>query len=322
MKKKCILVTGGAGFIGSHVNKLLHRAGYDTVVLDNLSLGNAKNVLYGSFVQGDIGHVDDLNAIFSTNEIAAVMHFAAFTDVGESVKDPARYYQNNVANTLVLLNSMRQHAVKTFLFSSSAAIFGPNDKPIKETDTCNPINPYGHSKLIVEQILHDYAAAYGIRYACLRYFNAAGGDPDREIKNYKQKENNLIPLLLKSLKDPQACLKIFGTDYATADGTCIRDYIHIYDLSTAHILALESLLQGGASTCFNLGNGRGFSVREVITAAERVTGLKVNAIEAPRRAGDPPALLADAAKAKKELGWKTRYPDLDTIIAHAWQALP
>ncbi len=320
MTKK-ILIVGGAGFIGSHVNKLLNIKGYETTVLDDLSTGSRKAVVRGEFVLGNFGDKELLETLFAKNRFDAVMHFAALTDVGESVKDPKLYYANNVANTLTLLDAMLQHNIKIIIFSSSAAVYGiPSRDFAKETDPANPINPYGRTKLMVEKILGDYYPAYGLRSCSLRYFNAAGGDPDGEIKNDKKKENNLIPLVLRSLLS-KTQVTIFGTDYPTPDGTGVRDYIHVMDLAEAHILAMEKLLHMPGSFCYNLGNGRGYSVKEVIKTAENTTELAVEAVEGPRRPGDPATLMADAAEAKKELGWKQKYPDLDCMIKHAWQSL-
>ena len=321
MPQQKILVVGGAGFIGSHVNKRLDQKGYQTIVFDNLSQGAREAATRGAFFLGDTANSADLDKIFSTHKIDAVMHFAALIDVGESVKDPSKYYHNNVCNTLNLLDAMRRFDVKNIIFSSSAAIFGVPQTPIlAETHACSPINPYGESKLTVEKILHSFDHAYGIRSCCLRYFNAAGGDPEGEVKNYKKKETNLIPLILKSLKN-QGSITIFGTDYPTTDGTCIRDYIHVNDLADAHISAMEKLLTGAPSMQYNLGNGHGFSVREVIAATEKVTGLKVKVIEGARREGDPPVLVADSTKAQKELHWKPLYPQLEQMISHAWKAI-
>lgn len=318
---KNILVTGGAGFIGSHVVKMLHNHGYNPIVLDNLSKGNEKAVTRGTFILGDLADKNLLQQLFSKYQFQAVMHFAAFIDVGESVLYPAKYYENNVKNTFNLLETMRSHDVKIFIFSSTAAIFGiPIHIPISENHPCNPINPYGQTKLIVETHLRDYDKAYGMRSTALRYFNAAGGDPTGEIKNFKSKESNLIPIILRSLKDGTQ-ITINGTDYPTPDGTCVRDYIHIEDLGQAHLLGMEKLLMGAPSKNYNLGNGKGFSVLEVIHAAERVTGLKVQYQFGSRRPGDPPSLVADATLAKKELGWKPQYTDLETMIEHAWKAL-
>lgn len=321
MKKKTILVVGGAGYIGSHVNKML-QANYDTIVLDNLSKGSRETVTQGVFIEGDMADRALLDTIFTQNKIDAVMHFAALTDVGESVLEPLKYYQNNFSDTLVLLAAMLRHHVKNIIFSSTAAIFGvPQKQYVSEGHSCNPINPYGQSKLMVEHVLKDLDRAKGVRYSCLRYFNAAGGDPEGIIKYYKTKESNLIPKVLKSLHNGDGTAKIFGTDYETLDGTGVRDYIHIEDLGQAHILAMEQLFAGAGSSEYNLGNGLGFSVRQVLAAIEKVTGRKLHIIEEGRRAGDPAILVADATKAHRELGWKPKYADLESMIRHAWRAL-
>lgn len=322
MPRKTILVVGGAGYIGSHVNKMLHEAGYNTVVLDNLTKGNRNAVVCGAFIEGDMADSQCLDLLFQNYPIEAVMHFAASIDVGESIEDPAKYYINNVSNTLNLLNAMLRHSVKKFIFSSSAAVYGlPQENKVSEAHPCHPINPYGQTKLIVEKILHDYDKAYGLKSCCLRYFNAAGGDPQGVIKNYKSKESNLIPVALRSLLQPNSTLTIFGSDYPTPDGTCIRDYIHICDLGSAHIIAMEQLLDGKPSSIYNLGNGAGFSVREVLQTVEKVTGRRLNVMEGPRREGDPPYLVADAQKALRELGWEPQYPSLEAMIEHAWNGL-
>lgn len=319
---KNILIAGGAGYIGSHVNKMVDQAGYRTIVYDNLSTGNRKAVTRGRFIQGDLADTEELDQVFLEFSIDVVMHFAAHIDVGESVTHPAKYYRNNVINTINLLDVMARHSVGTFIFSSSAAIFGnPQEIPITESHPTHPINPYGETKLIVEHILRDYANAYGLKYTSLRYFNAAGGDPDGEVRNYKVKESNLIPVVLRSLKRPNGSVTIFGTDYPTPDGTCIRDYIHICDLGQAHVNAMTKLLDGADSACYNLGNGQGFSVREVIDSAEKTTGLPVNVVEGSRRLGDPPILVADSKKAKQALNWFPKFPSLDEMIDHAWKAL-
>lgn len=319
---QAILIIGGAGFIGSHVNEMLFRKGYETVVLDNLNQGSREAVRHGVFIEGDLADSALLEHIFSTHPIGAVMHFAALKDVGESVKHPLRYYENNVSNTLNLLAAMMKHEVKMMIFSSSAAIFGqPEEVPVSEDHPCHPINPYGRTKLIVENILEDFDKAYGLRYCSLRYFNAAGGDPEGKIKNRKTTDSNLIPIILRSLQKEDGCLTIYGSDYPTPDGTCIRDYIHIEDLGTAHIAALEKLLRGSPSCYYNLGNGKGFSVREVIAAVEKVTGRKVKTREGPRRAGDPPILVASSSKAQRELNWNPLYTELEPIIEHAWKAM-
>lgn len=322
MSKKNILVVGGAGFIGSHVAQMLHLAGYHPVIFDNLSTGCRDAISCGTFIKGDLANFNDLKEVFYAFKFDAVMHFAALIDVGESVTNPIKYYINNVSNTLKLLEVMQQFKVDTFIFSSTAAVYGiPQEQRLHENHPLNPINPYGRSKLMVEEILQDLHNAYGLKFCSLRYFNAAGGDPSGKIKNHKQKESNLIPIILRSLLNPKGSIILYGTDYPTLDGTCIRDYIHIDDLGSAHILAMKKLLDGFSSSIYNLGNGNGFSVREVIRAAEHVTGLKVNVIEGPRRAGDPPILVADASKAHRELKWTPRFADLESMIAHAWQAL-
>lgn len=321
MKSKKILVVGGAGFIGSEVNKMLNEAGYETVVLDNLSHGFRESVKWGTFIKGDVGNKRTLEKLFARNQFDAVMHFAALIDVGESMLNPSVYYENNVSNTLVLLEAMRLNGVKFFIFSSSSAIYGmPSNHLITENSIKDPINPYGHTKLMVETILEDFDRAYGLKSAKLRYFNAAGGDPEGKIINKQQKQSNLIPIVLAAIKNSQPVI-INGIDYPTFDGTCIRDYIHIYDLGSAHILAMEKLMKDQSSEAYNLGNGRGFSVREVIKAAEKVTKKSVQIIEGPRRLGDPAALLADSQKAREQLGWHIKYPSLESMIEHAWNCL-
>lgn len=322
MKKKEILVVGGAGYVGSQVNKMLDNEGYSTVVLDNLSTGSEKAVTRGVFIKGDMANTELLDAVFNAHSFLAVIHFAAYIDVGESVYHPLKYYQNNVSNTLNLLMVMKKYGVKHFVFSSTAAIFGiPAEEQISETHPAQPINPYGHSKLMVERILEDFDKAYGIRSSCLRYFNAAGGDPDEEIKYYKKKETNLIPILLKSLKCGSKEITIYGSDYPTKDGTCIRDFVHISDLGQAHISAMEHLAEGRESSRYNLGNGRGFSVKDVIRETEKITGITPIVFTGPRRQGDPPVLLADSSRAERELNWRPKYRDLETMIEHAWKAI-
>ncbi|WP_042281223.1 UDP-glucose 4-epimerase GalE [Candidatus Protochlamydia sp. R18] len=320
MSQLTILIVGGAGYIGSHVNKMLNLMGYHTIVVDNLSRGSIKTVLHGTFVQGDLCDPLFLNQLFQKYTIDAVMHFAAYIDVGESVVNPAKYYQNNVVNTLNLLTAMVKSQVKTFIFSSTAAIFGyPLSNKIAESHPCHPINPYGETKWVAEKMLRDFEQAYGLKYSCLRYFNAAGGDPEGKIKNYQTKSSNLIPLILKSLQHETKSITIYGTDYATTDGTCIRDYIHIQDLGHAHIKALEQLFNGSSSTSYNLGNGNGFSVKEVIQTVEKVLNKKVSFIEGARRPGDPPILLADTQKAASLLNWHPQF-SLAEMIKHAWTA--
>ena len=302
---------------------MARKAGYSTLALDNLSRGDPRTLLHSDFIKGDLEDEELLAALFKERRIDAVVHFAAFIDVGESCRHPALYYRNNLIATVRLLDTMRKHGVDKILFSSSAAIFGnPQTALVGEEHPCLPINPYGHSKQMIESLLHDYHAAYGLNFCCLRYFNAAGGDPEGVIKYYQPKPTNLIPLIFRSLKPAASPLTLFGTDYPTRDGTCIRDYIHLEDLGNAHLLALEKLCNGNrTSACYNLGNGAGYSVREVIRATEQLLGKRIHVLEGPRREGDPPILVADAAKAQRELGWKPSYSSLETIIQHAWAAL-
>lgn len=322
LNMKQILVTGGAGFVGSHVVKLLGQKGYTPITYDNLSMGTAKSVIAGEFIQGDLADLKVLDQVFATYSIAAVMHLAGSIDIRESISDPAFYYGNNLANTLNLLNTMCKYDVKHLIFSSSAAIFGyPKTPKITESHPMDPISPYGRSKLYVEKILEDFDAAYGIKSSCLRYFNAAGGDPDGLVKNCKKKESNIIPLILKSQLAPNGWITLFGTDYNTPDGTCVRDYIHVLDIANAHILALEQIWKNGVSTQYNLGNGNGFSLREVVETATAVTGKPVRVIDGPRRPGDPAILIADSTKAQTHLGWTPQYPSLETIIADAWKGI-
>jgi UDP-glucose 4-epimerase len=319
---KSILVVGGAGYIGSHVNEMLQEKGYCTIVLDNLSNGYREAVLRGTFIEGDISDTELLDKVFKTYPIDGVIHLAALKSVGESVAEPLKYYKNNVCNTLNLLEAMKRHEVKVFVFSSSAAIFGvPVQYYMDEEHPCCPINPYGQSKYMIETVLKDLDRAYGLRYSCLRYFNAAGGDPRGKIRNYYEKESNIIPLVLRKLLSNDPFVTIFGVDYPTHDGTCIRDYIHIEDLGAAHIAALERLFNGSPSACYNLGNGKGFSVREVLAAIEKVTGEKINVYEADRRLGDPATLVASSKKAELELNWHPKYSSLEMMIEHAWKAM-
>ena len=314
-----VLVVGGAGYIGSHMVKLLAGRGHAVVTLDDLSTGYRDAVVRGEFVRGSIADRAGLDALFRSRPFDAVMHFASFIQVGESVAEPAKYYANNVCNTLTLLDAMVAAGVKRFIFSSTAAIFGEPEAPlIAEDHPRRPLNPYGRSKWMVEQALADYDHAYGIKAACLRYFNAAGADPDGELGERHEPETHLIPLVLQAASGRRPHIGIFGTDYPTPDGTCIRDYIHILDLCEAHLLALDRLLAGDRSLAFNLGNGAGFSVRQVIEAAQRVSGREIPRQLGPRRAGDPARLVADSSRAKAELGWQPRHADLETIITHAW----
>jgi len=315
-----ILIVGGAGYIGSHLNKEITKKGYETVVFDNLSYGHEDFVKWGIFERGDLGNIEDIRKVFKKYKIDAVMHFAAFTYVGESVEDPQKYYINNVKNTLNLLQVMLEENVKNFVFSSTCATYGnPVEIPITENHPQNPINPYGRGKLIVEMILKDYSDAYGLKYASLRYFNAAGADPDCEIGEMHEPETHLIPLVLDAASGKREDIKIFGADYDTPDGTCIRDYIHVTDLADAHILALEYLQKGGKSNVFNLGNGNGFSVKEVIETARKITGKPIKEVEVERRPGDPPILIGSSKKAMEILNWKPKYHDLSKIVDTAWK---
>ena len=314
-----ILVVGGAGYIGAHMVKLLRRSGFAVAVADDLSSGRRGAVLGAALHVGDIGDAGFVDSVLHATRPAAVMHFASCIQVGESVLDPAKYYRNNVTATQVLLDGMRAQGVSRFIFSSTAAIFGdPMYVPIDEAHPKLPINPYGRSKWMVEQMLEDFDAAYGLKSVCLRYFNAAGADPDGELGECHEPETHLIPLILQVAAGRRPHITVYGDDYATADGTCIRDYIHIEDLCDAHLLALRQLLAGAGSARYNLGNGTGFSVREVVESARRVTGHAIPVVVGERRAGDPPALVADARHARAALGWTPRYSALDTIIAHAW----
>jgi len=317
MKK--ILIVGGAGYIGSHVNKLLSASGFRTVVFDNLSCGRRELVRWGDFFKGELARQSDLSRCFKRHEISAVMHFAAFTAVGESVINPEKFYVNNVSNTINLLGAMRTAGVKKIVFSSSAAVYGePEKNPITEGNKLLPLNPYGRTKLMMEQVMADYAAAYGLKYAVLRYFNAAGADPDGEIGELHNPETHLIPLAIQAVSGGRGSLKVFGSDYQTPDGTCVRDYVHVCDLAQAHLLALRYLEKGNASAAFNLGNGKGFSVFEVIRALALVSGRKVPFVVSRRRPGDPPALVASSSRAKRVLGWRPRFSRLEDIIRHAW----
>lgn len=317
---KKILVVGGAGYIGSHMVKMLLNAGFSVVTLDNLSTGYRDAVVGGEFVEGDIADNQLLDQLFTAHSFDGVMHFASYIQVGESVREPGMYYQNNVANTLNLLNAIVRHKANHFIFSSTAAIFGePQYTPIDEKHPKAPINPYGLSKWMVEQILADFDKAYGLKSVCLRYFNAAGADPDGELGERHDPETHLVPLVLQAASGRKENITVFGRDYDTPDGTCIRDYIHIVDLCQAHLLALQGLWDGNASDAFNLGNGEGFSVQQVIDTAHAVTDKQIPVADGERRAGDPARLVADSARAREVLGWKPAYDDLAGIIAHAWK---
>ncbi len=314
-----VLITGGAGYIGSHVIKALGELGYEVLVVDNLIKGHKEAVLFGKLEVLDIGDKDSMTEVLEQFKPDAVMHFAAFIEVGESVKNPRKYYENNTVKTLSLLDAMLECDVKNFIFSSTAAVYGNSEKvPIPETETVKPINPYGQSKACVEKILSDYSKAYGLKFVSLRYFNAAGADPEGRIGESHNPETHLIPLILKTAKGERESIKIFGTDYPTPDGTCIRDYIHVDDLAEAHILALKYLLDGGKSEVFNCGYGYGYSVKEVIETAKRVTGVDFKVEEADRRPGDPAILVADSSKLKSKLGWEPKFDNLEYIVKTAW----
>ena len=313
-----MLVTGGAGYIGSHACKALKRAGYRVVVFDNLAAGHRAAVRYGEFVEGDVADVGAVRAALRQHRIVAVMHFAALLDVGESVRDPVRYYRNNVVGALGLLDAMAAESVKYFVFSSTCATYGePIETPIAETHPQNPINSYGETKLAIERALPHFERAFGLRWTSLRYFNAAGADPDGEIGEDHSPEIHLIPRAIQAGMGGPA-LQIFGDDYPTPDGTCQRDYIHVSDLADAHVKVLEALVAGGASTAYNLRTGRPHSVREVVDAVERVTGMRVPWTGAPRRPGDPAVLYAAADKARAALQWTPQLADLDVIVRTAW----
>ncbi|MDA0268157.1 MAG: UDP-glucose 4-epimerase GalE [Cyanobacteria bacterium] len=321
--KPTILVTGGAGYIGSHAVLALESAGYPVVILDSLEYGHpelAQQHLKAEVIVGSTTDRPLLDQIFANHDIGAVMHFAAYIAVGESVQKPAEYYHNNVVGTLTLLEAMLAAGVKQFVFSSTCAIYGPPKTiPIPEDHPKNPISPYATSKLMVEQMLQDFEQAYGLNSVVFRYFNAAGADPQGRLGEDHQPETHLIPLVLMTALGHRESIAIFGTDYDTPDGTCIRDYIHVADLAAAHVKGIDYLSQGGQTTFINLGNGNGFSVREVIETARRVTGCEINAVERDRRPGDPPSLVGSSERGKAILGWEPQYPDVESIITHAWQ---
>ena len=316
---KNILVIGGAGYIGSHMCKSLAKAGYRPIVLDSLVCGHRGAVKWGPLIEGDLADRELLRRVFSEYSIGAVMHFAAFIDVGESVENPAIYYQNNVAATISLLHAMVEAKVRRFILSSSAAVYGdPMETPVSEAHPLHPISPYGRSKRMVEQILEDFQAAYGMNYVSLRYFNAAGADPKGEIGEDHRPESHLIPLVLQAALGKRKDIKIYGNDYPTKDGTCIRDYIHICDLAQAHLLAVEQLLDGASGGIYNLGNGDGYSVKEVIDIARKISGRAITTEVIARRPGDAAVLVGSSEKAARELAWKPRYSELALIVEHAW----
>jgi len=314
-----VLITGGAGYIGSHIVKELER-GNKVIVLDNLSKGHKSSISkYAKFVKGDLSDKKLISNTIKKNKIDAVIHLAASSLVGESVQNPEKYFQNNVVNGLNLLSAMRKNGVKFLVFSSSAAVYGaPKKVPIGEDDPAYPTNAYGLTKIMFEQILEWYDNAYGMKFISLRYFNAAGADPSGNIGEDHKPETHLIPIVLQVAQGKRENVEVFGTDYNTKDGTCIRDYIHVTDLAKAHVLALKALSKGKASRIYNLGNGVGYSVKEVIEIAKQVTNKEIKTINVKRRAGDPPVLVASSEKIIKELGWKPKFGDLKTIIKTAW----
>ena len=318
MSKRRLLVTGGAGYIGSHTCKALAAIGIEPITFDNLVTGHRDAVRWGPFVRGDILDTDHLTDTLLRYQPEAIVHFAAFAYVGESVVEPAKYYRNNVAGSLSLLDAARASGVRRIILSSSCATYGvPQELPIVETTAQEPINPYGRSKLMVEQLAQDYAAAYGLRTVSLRYFNACGADPAGELAERHEPETHLIPRALMAAAGKIPHLDVFGDDYATPDGTCVRDYIHVTDLAEAHVLAANYLNHGGDSLEVNLGTGKGLSIREILSAIERVTGSPVPVRMSPRRAGDPPALYADPSLARQWLGFVAKHSDIDTIVRTA-----
>lgn len=314
-----VLVVGGAGYIGSHMVRLLDRAGHSVVVYDNLSEGHRAAVTAGEFVEGDLMEREKMVAVMKQHQIDSVIHFAASALVGESVTNPAKYYQNNVVATFQLLEAMREAGVGRIVFSSTCATYGePSQVPISESEHQAPVNPYGFSKLVIERMLDDYAAAYGLGFAALRYFNAAGASPDGDIGEDHDPESHLIPIALQVALGQREKLTVFGTDYPTPDGTCVRDYIHVDDLGRAHLAALEKI-ESGSGIKLNLGTGKGMSVNEIVTACREVTGHEIPVELGQRRAGDPPELVADASKAKQVLGWEAEYTDVKQIVEMAWK---
>jgi UDP-arabinose 4-epimerase len=320
LRTQTVLVTGGAGYIGSHACKALARAGYQPIACDNLVYGHPWAVQWGPLEQGDLADRPWLDSLIERYRPVAVMHFAAYAYVGESVENPGKYYRNNVAGSLTLLEAMRDHGIDNLIFSSTCATYGvPVVVPIPETHAQAPINPYGASKLMIEQMLRDFDAAHGLRSVSLRYFNAAGADPDGDIGEAHDPETHLIPLVLDAAAGVRPEIVVYGDDYDTPDGTCIRDYIHVTDLAQAHVLALQALAEGRPTTAYNVGNGRGFSVKEVIDSARAVTGQDIPVRIGPRRPGDPPRLVGDAARIQNELGWRPEHAGLGEMIGTAWR---
>lgn len=314
-----ILITGGAGYIGSHVNKMLNQQGYETIIIDNLSNGYEKNVKWGTFIKGDIGDYDTLKSLFQKYNIEAVMHLAAFALVSESIENPQLYHKNNYEKTLNLLKVMKEENVKYFIFSSTCTLYGNTKEiPITENNKLNPINPYGKSKLLVEKELKKESDNGNIKYVSLRYFNAAGADIDNELGEEHNPETHIIPLVLNVAIKKQKNITVYGNDYNTADGSCVRDYVHVMDIAQAHIKSLEYLKTNNKSNIFNLGTGKGTSVKEIIKSVEKITNKKIPTIIGNRRKGDPDILIADPSKAFQILKWKPQYSDLNDIIKTAW----
>lgn len=317
MQAKTILVTGGAGYIGSHTAFLLAQKGYKVIIIDAFVHNQPCRLPWATVIKGDCGDATLLNTIFTENHIDAVMHFAAFIEVGISVKEPLSFYENNVTKTLTLLKTMIAHNIKTFIFSSSCAVYGtPQALPLVETHPKNPISPYGNTKLVIEMALHDLQVAHGLQYVALRYFNAAGALPEHGLGEYHKPETHVLPLLLRAAREHKP-FYIFGTNYPTTDGTCVRDYLHVLDIAQAHIKALEYLDHGNPSESFNLGTGTGFSIKQLIAAVEKVTGMTVNVIEAIARPGDPAVLVANPARAHTVLNWKPEHSELENILQSA-----
>lgn len=315
-----VLVTGGAGYIGSHTVKELLKKGYEIIIFDNFSSGRRELVCGGEVIRGDLRSKEEIKAAFENHKIEAVLHFAALIQVGESYINPQKYYLHNLITSLNLLETMLEFRIKYFIFSSSAAVYGiPQRIPLEEDHPLNPINPYGTTKFMVERILQDYDRAYGLKYVSLRYFNAAGADPDGQIGEMHDPETHLIPSILLHLLGKKDDFQVFGNDFPTPDGTAIRDYIHVTDLARAHVLALERLIAEGQSQAINLGSSRGYSVLEVVKAVEKVTGKKVNLKFGPRRQGDVPVLLASSQKAESWLGWQREFSEIEEIIETAWK---
>ena len=313
-----VLVVGGAGYIGSHMVRILERAGHLPIVLDNLCDGHRDSVSGHKLIVGELADRALLDEVLTENRIDAVMHFAAFAKVGESVVDPAKYYVNNVMATLELLEAMRRHEIRKFVFSSTCATYGePEQVPIRESEPQKPVNPYGFTKLVIERALDDYAQAYGFGFAALRYFNAAGASPEGDIGEDHDPETHLIPIVLQVALGQRDHVTVFGDDYDTPDGTCIRDYIHVDDLGAAHLTALEKL-EPGKGIKLNLGTGNGYSVREVIDACRKISGKEIPEVMGQRRAGDPPRLVADSSAAARELGWTPTYQSVEEVVATAW----